>query len=400
MDEFSGIEITRVNFRLSSPAFLIKTQLEPQQQQRSQKKAKKESKMTKSTIELIDVTANTIMTTFGIAILATIMGYGVVAISTWMVLYITVYMMAPRRTFPTAEAVCPDTVAKKIVIVTGATSGIGVDTAGVLYQKGATVYIAARNPSKLEETKDLILKKYNSKTKGTIHTLICDLSDLDSVKQCAEVFLKSEHQLDILINNAGIMALPQRVPTKQGLESQVGVCHVGHFYLTQLLLSTIRKSHGRVVCVSSSAHQGHQMKRMLATTTPQPLETVPYDSWVAYGNAKCCNILFAQGLHRRCGIVAVSLMPGGIHTALQAHVPFWTMLKWIIVTPLFFKSTAQGAATSILCATSPDVVEHSGQYFEDCKVTDAWSKVETQVGPDAVEELWTQTESVIKKLGY
>jgi NAD(P)-dependent dehydrogenase (short-subunit alcohol dehydrogenase family) len=351
-------------------------------------------------IDPLDVITSVVIVTIGAATVATIKGHGIAAWSTLAALTSAAYMMAPRRTFPTAEAVCPDTVTKKIVIVTGATSGIGVDTAGVLYQKGAIVYIAARNPSKLEEIKDLISRKYDSKTKGSIHTLICDLSDLDSVKQCAEVFLKSEHQLDILINNAGIMALPQRVATKQGLESQVGVCHVGHFYLTQLLLPTITKSHGRVVCVSSVAHRRHQMKQLLATTTPQPLETVPYDPWVAYGNAKCCNMLFAQGLHRRCGLVAFSVMPGGIHTGLQTHVSVWTMFRWMIVTPFFFKSTSQGAATSIVCATSPDVMEHSGQYFENCKVTDALSKVESEVGVDAADKLWIQTEDVLKQLGY
>ena len=347
-------------------------------------------------IDPLDVITAVVVATLGAAVVATRKGHGVAALSTITALYAAVWMTAPRRSYPTAEAVCPD-VSQTIVIVTGATSGIGVNTAGVLYQNGATVYIAARNPTKLEETKEHIVVKYDSKTKGQIHTLICDLSDLDSVQQCAEIFLKSERQLHILINNAGIMALPQRILTKQGLESQVGVCHVGHFLLTKLLLPTITKSHGRVVCLSSVAHRRHQMKALLDST--MPLETIPYDPWVAYGNAKCCNMLFARGLQKR-GVLAFSVMPGGIHTGLQAHVNPWIMFKWAIVTPFVFKSTSQGAATSIVCATSPDVIPHSGMYFDNCKVTDAVSKVESEAGADAADKLWVQTESVLTKLGY
>jgi NAD(P)-dependent dehydrogenase (short-subunit alcohol dehydrogenase family) len=345
----------------------------------------------------LDIITAVVVATLGAAAVATSKGHGVAAISTVTALFAAAWVTAPRRKFPTAEAVCPD-VTKKIVLVTGATSGIGVDTAGVLYQNGATVYIAARNLAKLESTKELIMLKYDSKTKGGIHTLVCDLSDLDSVKQCAETFLKCESKLDILINNAGIMALPEREPTKQGLESQVGVCHVAHFLLTKSLLPAITNANGRVVCLSSMAHRRHKMKELL-TSEPPSLETLPYDPWVAYGNAKCCNMLMARGLQKR-GVLAFSVMPGGIHTGLQAHVDPWTMFKWAIVTPFFFKSTSQGAATSIVCATSPDILEHNGMYFENCKVTDALSKVETEAGADAADTLWVQTESVLSKLGY
>ena len=344
----------------------------------------------------LDIITAVVVATFGAAAVATSKGHGVAAISTITALFAAAWVTAPRRTFPTAETVCPN-VTKQIVLVTGATSGIGVDTAGVLYQNGAKVYIAARNTIKLESTKEFIMAKYDSKTKGKIYTLVCDLSDLDSVKLCAETFLKCESKLNILINNAGIMALPERESTKQGLESQVGVCHVAHFLLTKLLLPAITNANGRVVCLSSVAHRRHQMKELLSSTPP--LETVPYNSWVAYGNAKCCNMLMARGLQKR-GVVAFSVMPGGIHTGLQAHVDPWTMFKWTIVTPFFFKSTSQGAATSIVCATSPDIIGHNGMYFDNCKVTDALSKVEIEAGADAADRLWVLTESVLSKLGY
>jgi NAD(P)-dependent dehydrogenase (short-subunit alcohol dehydrogenase family) len=358
--------------------------------------------------DIIDIITGAVAATLSAAAYATYKGSGVRAISTVTALFAAAYWMAPRRKFPTAETVCPD-VSGKVAIVTGATSGIGIDTAAVLYRNGATVYIVARDPSKLETTKDFIVNKYTINTspeKNQLHTLVCDLSDLNSVQQCAQEFLKLETNLDILINNAGIMALPQRMATHQGLESQVGVCHVGHFLLTQKLLPAIQKASGRVVCLSSTGHRGHNMKQLLQQSqsddTSLLLETIPYDPWVAYGNAKCCNLLFATQLSRR-GVTAFSVMPGGIHTGLQTHVDLWTMFKWMVVTPFFFKSTSQGAATSIVCATSPDVddvLQHSGQYFDNCKVTDAVAKVESEVGHDAAEKLWDQTEQVLKKLGF
>ena len=128
------------------------------------------------------------------------------------------------------------------------------------------------------------------------------------------------------------------------------------------------------------------------------LETLPYDAWVAYGNAKCSNLLFAKELSNR-GILAYSVMPGGIHTGLQTHVDWWTMLKWTIVTPFFFKSTSQGAATSLVCATTADK-KYSGMYFDNCKPTDAVAKVEEEAGTDAAAKLWKQTEQVLKDLGF
>ncbi|KAL3902625.1 MAG: hypothetical protein SGARI_005748 [Bacillariaceae sp.] len=314
--------------------------------------------------DALDVITGVVAAGLGAAAYATYKGKGVPAVSTVTALFAAAYFTAPRRKFPTAEAVCPD-VSGKVAIVTGATSGIGVDTAGVLFGKGANLYIAARNPSKLEATKKDLVARFGGDSAGEIHILVCDLSDLKSVQTAAKTFLKAESKLDILINNAGIMALPERTPTKQGLESQVGVCHVGHFYLTKLLLPAIRKAKG------------------------------------PYGNAKCSNLLFARGLHKRHKITAFSVNPGGIHTGLQTHVDPWTMFKWTIVTPFFFKSTSQGAATSILCATSPDVVKDSGEYFDNCAVVkDAVKKVEDESFKDADEKLWKQTEGVLKSLGF
>ena len=349
--------------------------------------------------DFLDAVTGAVAATIGAAGYASYKGHTVPALATLAALFSAAYVSAPRRKYPTAAAVCPDDVAGKVALVTGATSGIGIDTAGALYQKGAKVYIAARNPKKLEAAVETIKASYDSKTKGELHILVCDLGDLVSVKECVEKFLKTNGKLDILINNAGIMALPERTPTKQGLESQVGVCHVGHFLLTTKLMPTFTKD-TRVVCLTSSGHRLHKMNEMLEQADKgKPLETVPYDSWVAYGNAKCSNLLFAKGLHQRGICLAYSVMPGGIHTGLQTHVDWWTMFKWTIVTPFFFKSTEQGAATSIVCATTADP-KHSGQYYDNCKPTEAVAKIDEEVGEDAAEKLWKQTEDVLKRLGF
>lgn len=309
--------------------------------------------------------------------------------------YGTLYVIAPARKFPTSEEVTEGVDLKgKVAVVTGATSGIGIETVRVLAERGAHVYLAARNELKLEVTMES-LKSNNPDLKLDI--LVCDLSDLDSVKACAATFLKQNDSLDLLINNAGIMAVQTREETKQGLESQVGVCHVGHFYLTKLLLSAIQKAKAsRVVCLSSSAHAYHQFDRCLNT---EKLETDPYDPWVAYGNAKVANLLHAKALTAK-GVDAYSVMPGGIMTGLQSNVTWWTYIKFSILSPLFFKNVNQGAATSLLCATSAEVPEQ-GEYHDNCKPsTKALATVLEKVGSDAPIKLWNVTEALLQTLGY
>lgn len=307
------------------------------------------------------------------------------------------YVKAPSRKFPTSEKITEGIDLKgKVAVVTGATSGIGVETARVLALRGAHVYIAARSESKLTATQKELVAKVPD---GRIDVVLCDLGDLESVKHCAKTILASEDKIDILINNAGIMAVPTHTETKQGLEAQVGVCHVGHFYLTKLLLPAIKAAKGRVVCLSSSGHLQHDLKACLASPT---LDTVPYEGWKAYGNAKGCNILHAKALSekfRASGLTAYSVMPGGIHTGLQGHVDWYKMLQWYIVTPFFFKSIEQGAATTLLCATSKDV--QNGEYHDNCAAAPrALEKVLGKAGKDAPDRLWEVSDKILKDLGF
>jgi len=378
-------------------------------------------------------------------------GYGLIVLFVLGLLYLYCYYNAPSRKFPTAEEITAGVdLTGKVAFVTGTTSGIGYDTAKTLALRGAKVYLASRNPTKLNETKQQMVIELQLSNENTTTTrastssrnssnydnrnydemlipVTCDLNDLNSVKAAAETFLKNEIRLDILINNAGVMTIPEFRPTVQGLEQQVGICHVGHFYLTKLLLMALQKSKShlaRVVCVSSSAHRNHKFNDLLKNN-PR-LETVPYDPKVAYGNAKSCNMFHAKELHERYyqkltpgrgsgKICAFSVMPGGIFTGLQKDTDRWTMFKWKIVGPFFFKSTSQGAATSLLCATKADPDKNhkrgngggsgaggggSGEYYDNCQPTDCMSKMEEEVGKDASERLWTITEDLLKTLGF
>jgi NAD(P)-dependent dehydrogenase (short-subunit alcohol dehydrogenase family) len=343
-----------------------------------------------------------------VAIYASWKGYAVYAWVSLAVLYGIMYAVAPKRKFPTAEAVSEGVDLKgKVALITGPTSGIGVETARVLALRGAHVLLAARSAKKLEETKkeieDNIARNHGARAQVTC--LECDLNDLQSVKRCAKEFESMNIPLHILINNAGIMALPTREATAQGLEKQVGVCHVGHFLLTKLLLPYLEKSTApnepsRVVCVSSMAVTMADSDFLQHAR----LETTPYDQWAAYGNAKSANLLHAQELHKRYsknGVMAFSLHPGGIHTGLQSHVDWWTMLKWYVVTPLFFKSVEQGAATTITCATKAGIEEHGGKWFDNCKPTETATKIEKKLECDNPgAKLWEMTEKLLEELNF
>lgn len=357
-------------------------------------------KASKKASDPLDIVMGVLAVSSFLTIGAMYKGYSKAAASIWAPLLTLAYWKAPARSFPTADEVVTKSLEGKVAIVTGATSGIGLDTARVLALKGAKVYMAARSLKKLEATK----ARLEEETGKEVLMLECDLNDLDSVQKAAKHFLQNEKKLDILINNAGIMALPERTATKQKLEAQVGVCHVGHVYLTKLLIDALRNagtkiSPSRVVVLSSSAHAYHDMAECLKSDT---LETTPYDPWVAYGNAKAANMLFAKHLNdMHDNVVAFSVMPGGIHTGLQTHVNFYKMLKWKIVTPFFFKTTSQGAATSLVCATEDRALAQAGEYWDNCDPNPKkLQAVLDQVGEDAAKRLWDQTEVLIKRLGY
>ena len=247
----------------------------------------------------------------------------------------------------------------KRALVTGGSSGIGVETARALAVAGAEVTLAVRDIHAGETT----AKDINSTT-GRDDVLVgqLDLARRSSVESFVGDWSGPLH---ILVNNAGVMASPRRY-TVDGWELQLGTNHLGHFVLTTGLRSALAAAQGaRVVSVSSSAHT-----RSSVDFCDLMFMTREYDPWTAYGQSKTANIWLANEVSRRWaddGIVANALHPGGINTNLQRHVDADEMARLRGRVPAeYWKSPEQGAATSVLLAASPLVDGIAGRYFEDC----------------------------------
>lgn len=278
----------------------------------------------------------------------------------------------------------------KLALVTGGYSGLGLETVRALAGAGAKVLVAARRPDVAAEAlKDIA---------GT-EVAALDLGDLSSVKAFADGFLASGRPLEILINNAAVMANPE-TRVGQGWESQFATNHLGHFAMTSRIAPALLKAQGaRVVSLSSIGH-----KRSPIRFQDIHFRSEPYEKWTAYGQAKTANALFAMGLDRRLrtrGVRAFSVHPGGIMTPLQRHLQMEEMIAfgWVDAEGKVnarFKSTEQGAATSVWCATSPRLVGMGGVYCEDCDISQAVEAGANRfagVDPhardaDAAEKLW------------
>ena len=257
----------------------------------------------------------------------------------------------------------------KTALITGGYSGIGLELVRAMAGKGAKVIVPVRSPAKAKEALGTI--------KGDVTTHETDLGDIASVRRFAKQVTDSTRQLDFLINNAGIMACPE---TRVGpsWEAQFGVNHMGHFALAKalwpLLLSTPNM---RVVSLSSTGH-----KRSDILWDDIQFQKTPYDKWVAYGQAKTANALFANALSRRLrdsGGLAFAVHPGGIFTPLQRHLAKEEMiaLGWLgedgeisELAKAGFKTPEQGTATTAWAATSPLLEGKPGVYCEDCDIAE------------------------------
>ena len=245
------------------------------------------------------------------------------------------------------------------VIVTGGYAGVGLETTRVLSAAGATVVVPARTPDKARAA----LAGMNR-----VEVESLDLFIPETIDAFAARFLASDRALNILINNAGIMA-PPLLRDARGFESQLATNHLGHFQLTARLWPALRKARGaRVVELSSRGH------RISAFDFDDPnFERRPYDKWIAYGQSKTANALFALALDARGeadGIRAFSVHPGAVVTDLMRFMAEDEVRSAISaaegIEPL--KSTEQGAATSIWCATNPQLDGMGGVYCEDCDI--------------------------------
>jgi len=279
----------------------------------------------------------------------------------------------------------------KVALVTGCNTGIGKETVRGLAAEGYKVYMACRDMAKCEQARDDIAAGVPN---TSIHCRKCDLADLESVKTFATEFLQEENKLDVLINNAGVMWGPKLL-TKQGLEMQIGVNHVGHFYLTKLLLDLLKKSApSRIVVVSSRAHTRGQINFDDLNSEKS------YAQMSAYSQSKLANVLFARelaGKLKGTGVTVNSLHPGVINTELARNTPVVNnfVVKWML--KMFLKTPAQGAATTLHVAMSPEGGEVTGKYFSDSKITRTAPQAEDD---EVARKLWNATEEIIQsKLG-
>ncbi|MGW3411613.1 SDR family NAD(P)-dependent oxidoreductase [Streptomyces sp. NPDC000888] len=254
--------------------------------------------------------------------------------------------------------------AGKLAIVTGGYSGLGLETTRALTKAGARVVVPARRPDAARSAMDGI---------EGVDVDELDLGDLDSVRAFAERFLASGRTVDIVINNAGIMACPE-TRVGPGWEAQFATNHLGHYALVNRLWPAIAPGGARVISVSSGGHHNSAIR------WDDPHWKTGYDKWQAYGQAKTANVLFAVQLDRlgqESGVRAFSLHPGGILTPLQRHLAKEEMVErgWIdedgkLVNPDAFKTPEQGAATQVWAATSPQLAGMGGVYCEDCDIAE------------------------------
>ena len=251
----------------------------------------------------------------------------------------------------------------RIAIVTGANSGLGLETARALAQRGAEVVLACRDPAKARAAEQEIARV--AVRAGAVSTLPLDLASLESVRAFVESFHTRSRTLDLLVLNAGVMAIPQR-RTADGFEMQLGTNHLGHFALGGLLLEALLATPGsRVITVSSSAH------RIGRIDFDDLHGERRYGPWRAYGQSKLANLLYTFELQRRlakrgASTIAVAAHPGYAATQLQERGPrernAALMTRLISIgNRILAQSAEMGALPTLYAATAPDV--RGGEYF-------------------------------------
>jgi retinol dehydrogenase 12 len=266
----------------------------------------------------------------------------------------------------------------KVCLITGASSGIGRVTAEVLARRGAKLWLACRDASKTEPVLRAI-----AEAGGDAELVPLDLGDLASVRACAQVVLARPGPLHLLINNAGLAG--QKRLTKQGFEQTFGVNHLGHFLLTQLLLPRlIQQPHSRVVNVSSKAHYDASGIDFSELRRPGK----GFGALHAYAVSKLANVLHAKELARRYGgqgLHAYALHPGVVKSDVWRQVP--QPFRWLIMRSMI--SNEEGAKTTLYCATSAEVADHNGRYYDECREKEPSAPAQDA---ELARRLWEQSE--------
>ena len=273
----------------------------------------------------------------------------------------------------------------KVAFITGANSGIGAVTAKELALQGYHVFLACRDRNKADQVIQEIVAESHGQAQA--ESLELDLANLDSVRSCAKQFLDRNLPLHLLICNAGLAG--QKGMTTSGFELTFGVCHIGHFLLTDLLKEKLMDSKpARVVVVASKAHRhakGVDFDAVLQATQS-------FGGLKEYAVAKLANVLFAKELGRRLygtGVTTYAVHPGVVSTNVWRSLPnplVKALSRWMI-------SPEQGAKTTLYCATAPQLSAETGMYYEDCKV-----KASSSVAQDIAlaEQLWMQSSKWVQ----
>jgi NAD(P)-dependent dehydrogenase (short-subunit alcohol dehydrogenase family) len=274
---------------------------------------------------------------------------------------------------------------ERIALVTGASAGIGFQTALGLARAGLRVIMAGRDSARTEQACRTVAERSGS---DRVETALGDFTSLAAVRGLAETVLARHNRLDVLVNNAGIIA-PRYGTSQDGYELTIAVNHLAPFLLTNLLLDRLRASApSRIITVASQAHRGARLD--LATwMAPQgwsPLQ--------AYGRSKLCNILFTRALARRLegsGVVAASLHPGVIATKIGETAGSVAGLGWRLAKP-FFASPEKGARTTLFLATTADPAPFHGAYLIDSKPA---QPDRAALDGDLAERLWAESARLV-----
>ncbi len=307
----------------------------------------------------------------------------------------------------------PDLLARdlsgKTIIVTGANSGIGFVTAKQLASQGAHVVLACRRTGEGDKRVAEIKSEHAN---ASCEVMKLDLGDLDSVRAFAAAFQERHPSLHGLINNAGVMNTSKGMRTKQGFEMQIGVNHLGHFLLTDLLLEALKRSApARIVNVSSCYHDKAVGREGKIVIDDLHFESRKYDGWEAYAQSKLANVLHAKGLAKRLegtSVIAVSVHPGWVRTDLAKHTMPLFVQNFVmrpVLKVMGMIEPWEGAQTSLYAMLADDVAEHAGEYYSQLGMYRVKSAAKggwpmKSPNPNAhddamVDKLWEQSAALV-----
>ncbi|OMD76414.1 SDR family oxidoreductase [Paenibacillus odorifer] len=273
-----------------------------------------------------------------------------------------------------------------IALVTGANSGMGLATTVELARKGAKVIMVCRNRQRGEEALAAAKRKSHSED---IELMLCDLASLESIRSFAEEFTMKYPMLDILINNAGVVTIKRQL-TKDGFEMDLGVNHLGHFLLTNLLLESLQAAEqGRIIVVASGAY------KIGALHYEDPTLARRFNPAKAYARSKLANILFTRELASRLHGTRVTvncLHPGAVGTNIGVNRETGFGKSVLKLLSYFFLTPEQGADTAIYLATDPDLGEVTGQYYYRRKIKQLSPRAQNTI---EAERLWQWSQEQV-----